>query len=179
MDRFPKLRPLKDYLCSLESAADLDILEGLLEELELKVEDVAAGCIFDEVTYVRNVIGQSEWFDLVLMCWRPGQVSPIHDHAGSSCAFKVLKGQVTEVRFEPTKRGFARPTGTKVYSEGFICSAYDTETHQIINNEPGDLVTLHIYSPPLAMNFYTYDPHLNISENLKAFEHKARAGVTR
>ena len=45
------------------------------------------------------------------------------------------------------------PERTRKLPEGFICATQDQDIHQISNLQPGnaDLVTLHIYSPPLLV----------------------------
>jgi cysteine dioxygenase len=45
-------------------------------------------------------------------------------------------------------------------TEGFICATEDLDIHQISNDQPegSDLITLHIYSPPLlVMGQYSLD----------------------
>eukprot|EP00752_Nemacystus_decipiens_P001571 g1532.t1 len=38
-------------------------------------------------------------FDLLLLCWRPGANSVIHDHPNAGCWVKVLKGELRETRY--------------------------------------------------------------------------------
>ncbi len=43
--------------------------------------------------------------------------------------------------------------------EGYVCAAEDSDIHQVANMQAAgkDLVTLHIYSPPIVrMNTYEY-----------------------
>ena len=98
----PKLRPLFEYLDGLRKPADLEILRGLLEQLSVQRRDLAAVCIFRPERYQRNLVRATEFFELVCVCWASGQRTPIHDHAGSSCAFLVVEGTATEIRFERT-----------------------------------------------------------------------------
>ncbi len=62
-----------------------------------------------------------------------------------------MSGEATETVFEMTEEGHVFPTRTRKLSEGFICATEDLDIHQISNLQPdkADLVTLHIYSPPL------------------------------
>jgi cysteine dioxygenase len=39
-------------------------------------------------------------FNLIILCWGPGQGSPIHDHADAHCFMKMLDGELKEVRFD-------------------------------------------------------------------------------
>ena len=150
-----KLTKLIGYLYSQTQKIDMEALTNFLKETELDVIDVADHKHFHEENYRRNLIAHSEWFDMLVVCWRAGQFSQIHDHAGSSCGFKILEGAATERIFKKTSGTFVKEISTRTYEEGQICSAYDSDVHQIVNNGDGNLVTLHVYSPPLKMNFYS------------------------
>ena len=156
---FPKLADLIEYLESLEGRADLAVLSRLLETTALCAADIAPVCIFGERGYKRNTIARSEHFELLALCWRSGDSTPIHDHRGNSCAFKVVAGTGTEIRFQPTDSGLVCPMTTTSMAPGYICSADDPDIHMVANMQPKgqDLVTLHIYSPPIAkMNTFTF-----------------------
>jgi len=81
-----------------------------------------------------------------------GQRSPVHDHAASACAVRVLRGTLTDTRFTFAPNGAIKALGSCEVAEGGICAAQDADLHQIANLQAGnaDLVTLHIYTPPLV-----------------------------
>ncbi len=160
MDKFPRLRALLQYLDSLTDRADLAVLAGLLKQLNISRADLAPACLFCEENYQRNIIKESPWYELVCLCWRSGQRTPIHDHQGSSCAFKVIDGTAMETRFEVTPSGLLSSTGSHDMAPGFICASHDADIHQVLNAQPAglDVITLHIYSPPLkSFRKYTLD----------------------
>jgi cysteine dioxygenase len=103
-------------------------------------------------------VAEGPWYTLLVLCWRSGQRSPIHDHAQSVCAFKVLEGVCSETVFAFSATGQVYPLGTDNRPPGSIVATRDADTHQVSNLQPApqDLVTLHIYSPPLkAMNRFS------------------------
>ncbi len=156
---YPKLGPLVDYLSTLNSRADLRVLSGLLRDVEVSRADIAPCCIFGQKGYKRNTISASPWYELLALCWRSGDFTPIHDHQGVSCAFKVIEGTGTEIRFATTPSGLICPTATTPMNPGYICAADDADIHQVANMQPPgtDLITLHIYSPPIkSMNVYHF-----------------------
>lgn len=155
----PKLTELVGYLSSLRGRADLAELERRLLALEISRADIAPACVFGVRGYRRNTIARGTWFELLALCWRSGDCTPIHDHEGSSCAFKVIEGRGTEIRYEPTACGKVCPTGRRMLEPGFVCAAEDDDIHQVANMQaPGDdLITLHIYSPPIRqMGTYAF-----------------------
>ncbi len=157
--KFPKLAALIAYLDSLQSRADLPTLQRLLGEIRCIREDIKEKCIFGARGYKRNTISESPWYELLALCWHSGDCTPIHDHKGVSCAFKVVEGVGTEIRFEPTPSGLLKPAAAIEMRPGYICAADEPDIHQVCNMQaPGqDLVTLHIYSPPIKkMNTYDF-----------------------
>lgn len=150
--RFPALAELIGYLESLRARADLDILARLLGEVRVTRAELAPICTFGVRGYRRNTIARSDWFELLALCWRSGHCTPIHDHVGSSCAFRVVEGTGTEIRFNPTPSGLICPAETNPMTPGYVCAARDEDIHQVANMQgPGqDLITLHIYSPPIS-----------------------------
>jgi cysteine dioxygenase len=56
--------------------------------------------IFDIFRYTRNLVDAGNGkFNLMILCWGEGHGSAIHDHADSHCFMKMLKGQLSEIRF--------------------------------------------------------------------------------
>lgn len=158
LERCPKLKKLLDYLDGLEGRAPLADLERLLNELEITGDDLRAWKLFGVNAYKRNTIARTDHFELLALCWRSGHATPIHDHRGSSCAFKVIEGVGCEIRFETTGCCFVAPTGNVRMEKGYVCAAEDEDIHQIVNTqgEGDDLITLHIYTPALK-KIGTYD----------------------
>lgn len=154
----PKLTDLVGYLSALTGRADLGELERRLLALDITRRDISPACVFGTRGYRRNTIARGEWFELLALCWRSGDCTPIHDHEGSSCAFKVIEGQGTEIGYEPTACGMVCPTGRRLLEPGTVCAREDDDIHQVANMQAKgvDLITLHIYSPPIKQ-MGTYD----------------------
>lgn len=92
------------------------------------------------------------------MGWKPGQQSPIHDHAKSTCGARVLKGVASETAFRFTASGHLLAEGTRSTPEGGVVASQDADIHLIANYESTPLCTLHVYSPPLLrMTQYRFD----------------------
>ena len=49
---------------------------------------------FSKKMYTRNRIYKDEHFEILLLCWLPNQMAPIHGHEGEKCWFKVLNGSL-------------------------------------------------------------------------------------
>jgi cysteine dioxygenase len=131
----------------------LDLLAERIKQLRIDSAEIEPFIKFASDTYRRNLMRAGPAYHALILCWRNGQRSPIHDHFGSSCAVRVLRGTCTETIFQRTAAGHIFPTETHQLPTGFCCGSQDSDIHQISNIETdgGDLVTLHIYSPPLLL----------------------------
>lgn len=136
-----------------EERIPLDHLRERLERLDLEFEDIEQYARFSESRYQRNLLHAGTGYQALILCWRNGQRSPIHDHRGSSCGVRVLKGIATETIFEHAPNGMIYPTRTRELATGGVTGSQDDDIHQVSNLQPAgaDLVTLHIYSPPLLV----------------------------
>src|SRR5437868_1674118 len=147
------LEELFAYLDGLEGRAPLEELTAALRGLEIEWEDLAAHARFSPRTYSRNLVRGGQWYNVLVLCWRNGQRSPIHDHRGSSCGVRVLEGTMTETLFEFAPNGHVKATFSRDLLPGSVVGSEDTDLHQVSNLQAGaaDLVTLHVYSPPLVL----------------------------
>jgi len=156
----PKLAALVARLEQLDRLMDLGAVHRVLEELEVTRDDLGPYVIFAPGAYQLNRISASDWYELACLCWLSGQRTPIHDHAGSSSAFRVIAGAATETRFERTASGLVCPLWTRQHQPGYVCASEEADIHQVANTQPGgeELITLHIYSPQSqGFNVYSLD----------------------
>jgi cysteine dioxygenase len=146
-----KLRPLVAYLDTLTERASIDRLKELLAASHATIDDVREFVRFEPGHYQRNLVALGPWYEVLVICWRSGQRSPIHNHAQSTCGLKVLTGVCTETYFAHSPCGQVVALSRHECEAGHVCASEDADTHQVSNLQgPGhDLVTLHIYSPPL------------------------------
>jgi len=145
------LSDLVEYLDGLTERAPVDELQKRLAGLNVSADDVAEYMHFGPATYRRNLICGTELYELLCICWRSGQRSPIHNHAQSTCGLRILQGTATETTFEMTPCGQVKATGSSDLAVGRVTATHDDQMHQVSNLQTAgeDLVTLHIYSPPL------------------------------
>ena len=146
-----KVDRLFAYLDGLTSRPRRTELEALLRRLDLGAEDLAGWVHFSPRSYQRNLVRAGDWYHLWVMCWRNGQRSPIHDHAGSVCGVRILAGTATVTRFEFAANGQVKATASDDCPPGSVVATADDDLHQVSNLLAGnaDLVTLHVFSPPL------------------------------
>jgi cysteine dioxygenase len=147
------LNELFAELDRFEHRIPLDVLEKRLRNLDVDWGQIQPHVRFADDTYRRNFLRGGPAYHALVLCWRSGQRSPIHDHRGSSCGVRVLRGTCTETLFARTDAGHLYPTETHHLPTGHCCGSQDADIHQVSNlaADGEDLVTLHVYSPPLML----------------------------
>ncbi|KAL6881299.1 RmlC-like cupin domain-containing protein [Trichoderma novae-zelandiae] len=159
-DRFEELvRELKDILgpSSGLTSADIDV-ETLMNRMRAydsrdmqwsryALGDASRG-------YTRNLVDEGNGkSNLLVLVWSPGKGSPIHDHGNAHCIMKILRGELTETRYEfPEKEAPKRPMtvlAEKTYRENQVTyMADELGLHQVSNRGSDFAVSLHLYTPP-------------------------------
>jgi cysteine dioxygenase len=137
-------------------------LMDLAGRLRLSDDLVGNRIAFAAGTYARNLMCRTPFFELLVLCWRPGQESTIHDHAGALNAIRVFSGELTSRTFRRT-RGPTSSAGPvvqddeeRVPTDGRIVGLDRDGIHQLANTSGDDLVTIHVYAPALMeLNVYS------------------------
>ena len=88
-------------------------------------------------------------FSIAAMVWRPGQVTPIHDHV-SWCVTGVLQGTEYEEIFTPSG-AFLTEVARRENAPGTVAGfAPPGDIHRVRNSGTGIAVSLHIYGADLS-----------------------------
>ncbi len=145
-----KLAPLMEYMRGLTERPPLEEVVSKLNDFDISVEELGEHVQFHSNHYRRNLMFENKHVQLLCLCWKSGQRSPIHDHADSICGVKVISGVASETVFEMTPSGLMKPISTVDYYEGVVGSQ-DDDIHLMANLQGAeeDLVTIHCYAPPL------------------------------
>ena len=155
------LRAMYRHLDTLTDRPDLARLLEELSRFEIDLDDLSEHVHFAENGYKRNLVRSTPNYHAWVLCWKNGQRSPIHDHSGSTCVVRVLRGTLTETLFEIAPNGHIKASFSRDFAEGGLFGSEDTDIHQVSNlqAEDADLVTLHVYTPPLnrTNTFSLYD----------------------
>jgi cysteine dioxygenase len=149
------INQLVDWLRSCDERIALDELQQRLDDDSISSELLADYIHFSDERYSRNLLAYGPQFYALVLCWKPGQASPIHDHKGASCGVRVIAGVATETSFRWRDGRLVENSVTSM-SAGDVCGSFDDDIHEIRNNGEDNLVTLHVYSPYLD-NINLYD----------------------
>lgn len=151
------LSELAEKLNSLEDIPSLEDLNRWLSRLELSEACLRHYRNFKSSTYARNRVMKNEFVEMLVLCWRPGQKTVIHDHNGSHGAVRVCEGILWETMFELDGDKTLRYKISHEWRSGGVTGAAVPDIHVLGNPEVSgqDLITIHIYAPPLGkLNTY-------------------------
>src|SRR4051812_27435697 len=106
------------YLDGLTDRPDVERLAEELSNFDIELADLAEHLHFSPAAYKRNLVRAGPQYHAWLLCWKNGQRSPIHDHRGSACVVRVLRGTLTETVFEQAPNGHVKAAFSRDFGEG-------------------------------------------------------------
>lgn len=110
--------------------------------------------LFSPEHYTRNLVVREADFELMVLCWGPGQESAIHNHEGQDCWMAVLAGEIEELRYAWPESQEAGPIGSKgamTFGEGQVAFIRDEMGLHLVRpaaRSAAGGVTLHLYASP-------------------------------
>jgi cysteine dioxygenase len=126
----------------------------LLGEYARTRSDWRPYALFSDQHYTRNLVTLEARFELMILCWGPGQESPIHNHEGQDCWMAVLEGEVEEVRYPMPAGNVPGPLRTKGswrFTRGQVAFIRDEMGLHLVrpaSTSASGGVTLHLYASP-------------------------------
>ena len=146
-------KDLADALNARKSVPSLPELNELMERTKISSEELRPYLGFKTGNYSRHRVMKNEFVEMLVLCWKPGQRTPIHDHNGSHGAVFVHEGILWETTFEYTAEDGLAYKANRELRAGGLTGSELPDIHQIGNPDVSgqDLITIHIYAPPLGV----------------------------
>lgn len=144
---------LAEKLKSLTEVPPLAEVFELIERTTITDDEVQPYLGFKEGNYSRHRVMKNEFVEMLVLCWKPGQRTPIHDHNGAHGAVFVQQGILWETIFDyDAVSGLNYRSHRELRASGLTGSEVP-DIHQLGNPDVSgrDLVTIHIYAPPLGV----------------------------
>ncbi|MDQ1672427.1 MAG: hypothetical protein QOC98_989, partial [Frankiaceae bacterium] len=140
--------------CGSPDAMGPTALAGLLEKLVSAPQLWSPSVRHEPTSRWYGSLFRDDVVDLWLLTWQQDNSTDLHDHGGSSGAFRVVSGALSE--FRPAlgndgdvvlRRTVRRPGATVSFGPRLV--------HDVHNVDAVPAVSLHVYSPPLSsMTYY-------------------------
>src|SRR5262245_39574769 len=132
-----------------------DNVYSYLSDNPVEVDSFQRYVFWNDAFYTRNLVYKDDRFELMTVCWEPGQTSRVHNHSEQRCWMTVpfgrLKGQNFAIESIDESKGYCKLRETDSF-ELSDCLAAKVELeepiHQILNTFVDRAVSIHIYSKP-------------------------------
>ncbi len=134
----------------------------VMSRIHFSAEVVDKYCHFNQDHYTRNLIARTDKFELLALCWEPGQITPIHDHGGSDGWVHALRGTIEEVRYqcsvsEDDTAQVERGDSLQATPGAMTYINDDIAWHTVANPTQERAVSLHLYAGAIDSCCY-FDP---------------------
>lgn len=150
-------------------------LQDWVTHLDLQEDLFRQHLEFCDQGYRCKLLCRTPRFDMLILCWKPGQASTIHNHANSLNVTRVYQGVLTSRMFAPasktpTSSRCCHPPALQVHLEADLSknqlAAVDRhQIHQLANTSTENLITLHVYAQPLQ-SLQVYCPRSGQAESV-------------
>jgi cysteine dioxygenase len=144
---------LVDKLESQNEPPSIENITSWLSNVQITQSDLEPYLGFKEGNYWRHRVCRNAAVEMLIICWRPGQRTPIHDHNGSHGVVRVQQGLLWETIFTyDDERGLRYQSGRECPT-GEVTGAEVPDIHQLGNPDVSgqELITVHVYAPPLGV----------------------------
>lgn len=164
---------LANLINSLQNAR-ITQYKNVLEQAIISTEDIKKFSFFSDNFYTRNLIFANDKFELIALCWKGLQRTPIHDHNGSDGWLRVVQGAVLETIYEWNKTS-KKANLKKIISKeelgpgGTSHVNDDIGVHSICNHSNGETITIHLYAPRILKCNYIDQDNRSTKERVLGF----------
>jgi cysteine dioxygenase len=131
----------------------LEEISSWLATVEISQLELEPYLGFKEGNYWRHRVCRNDAVEMLVICWRPGQKTPIHDHNGSHGVVRVQQGLMQEIIFTYDETEGLCHSSDRQCPQATITGAAVPDIHQLGNPDVSgcDLITIHVYAPPLGV----------------------------
>jgi cysteine dioxygenase len=160
---------LKQWLAELDQLSKKQFpvsrVTEFLQNSTLGVSDLQPYLYTMPGRYVRNLVYHCPEFEVLVLCWGPGQESPIHGHEDEKCWMRVLLGTLRFVNYKETTSdsGMLDQVSDLRGDVGFVDGPAVIHKVQNPSNQPA--ISLHLYARPYVQ-CDVYQPELQVKKKI-------------
>lgn len=141
---------LKELVCQIETEQKLtpSLAQGLLTKIPLTADELMPWADFEhpaDDSYGRKLVYHGDFFEIMVMSWRDGDVSAIHDHGNTQWGAVKLFGQAEHAVFNIDEKNRLQTCNRVLCEPGTILAVNHDLIHQMGNFGKPNYLTLHLY----------------------------------
>ena len=129
---------------------ELDKCIQVAKKIEIPINEFEDFSSWSDDCYTRNCIERNDKYELILLCWKSGDETPIHDHDGQQCWVYQVDGELIEQRFKADENGKLMQTNELLVKPGEVSYMEDNMGYHLLKNEStSKAMSLHLYMQPI------------------------------
>lgn len=138
-------------LTSALAEAERATFGEILKSIAIPFDELRELGTWSKDHYTRNCIVENERLELILLCWEPGQATPIHDHGGEECWVYIVDGNFKERIFTEDAKGELSPSKVTNATSGDLTYMNDSMGyHDLENLDQTRSLSIHLYAKPIV-----------------------------
>lgn len=142
---------IRELVQELLRHRDTKAYPGILARYAVPSYDLEPYFRWNSRHYTRTCIHRNADFELLVVCYEPGQRTSIHDYDSAMAWVHPVMGEVVEERFAVVTDGGVRVVRETHLRPGLDASlAGKAAIHRFSNRGPGRAVTLNLYARPMS-----------------------------
>ncbi len=164
----PILSQSLNDLATALSEGERTTYNNIIRSINLPSTAFESYCSWSDESYTRNCIIDTKEFELILLCWEKGQMTPIHDHGGEECWVKIIEGEFRETIYKEDETGELNIVKSAISKSNDISYMIDfMGFHRLENLSNKRSMSLHLYAKPIR-NCRLFDENSRtfVSKNL-------------
>ena len=135
----------------LDSCSSYGQFVSVVKKVRLQASDLEQFYSWKQAHYTRNCAKRRESYELVVLCWEPGQDTPIHCHDKQDCWVYMVEGVITETHYQLEDGDMpVRKDERDLNKGGFAFINDKIALHTLKNNGTDRAVSLHLYASPIS-----------------------------
>ena len=128
----------------------IPLVTEFLNDYKLSDQELKDYLHFKDNKYARNLVYKNKDFEILIVCWHPEQIAPIHGHEGEKCWMRVEVGSLNICNY---KLESIDPLSLSMVNQikgdaGFLDGP--AEIHSVKNIFDEDAISLHVYAKPFS-----------------------------
>lgn len=143
------LSHLHNFILKLNRATAKDF-GTIIKNMDVPKSEFEACACWVHDHYSRNCLARTDAFELILLCWKRGHDTPIHNHGGQRCWVYQVSGEVTEERYQKDASGDLVLSNELHLEEGQVTYMDDALGYHVLKNDSDEYaMSLHLYVAPI------------------------------
>jgi len=139
---------LNQLLQILPSCTPADY-KAIAKDMVIVASDLTKYASWRSDRYTRNCIVRTDAYELILLCWEPGQETAVHCHGGEECWVYNVQGTILETNYEMLNNQPVETDATELTQGKVSYMNDDLGYHKLANAGAGRCMTLHLYMNPI------------------------------